>query len=175
MPEPKTLDKTAKQLWTEMAIIWGVQYRTIPEDKSEAMEKHILAALQQARDLGRAERDKEWQAKMDTEGRAVVLAKLKEVVAEERKALREIVETRRKEDDKKRPLSVLRTTDQAVCDDILAALDARSAPAEPSSDPVGGVCNRCGAATGSVMPGYRGSCECGGEVVAAPAEPKEEA
>jgi hypothetical protein len=57
-------------------------------------------------------------------------AALDEAVTEERKALREIVEARRREDDKKRPLSVLRTTDQAVCDDILAALDTREQPTQ---------------------------------------------
>jgi hypothetical protein len=113
-PEPKPLDEIAEWLRKELRrgdyVLEGVH----------TFDIHIPIALTEAYDLGRAERDKEWQAKMDTEGRAVVLAKLKEVVADERKALREIVR-------------------QHGCTDhrhnILAAFDAReSAPAEPKEE-----------------------------------------
>jgi hypothetical protein len=121
-PEPKTLDEACKRT--------GLH---------ERVNCQVCAALTEARDLGRAERDKELAEEFERMSKGRVLDENLLFKA-----------------------------------DVLEVLRARkSAPAEPSSDPVGGICNRCGAVTGSVTPDYRGPCECGGEVVAAPAEPKE--
>jgi hypothetical protein len=160
-PEPK-LDEIAERAWDGESV--GA----------------IRSALTEAYDLGRAERDKEWREAADhsfdgirpnaeliemyTSERDLPTAiiheiwkrdpRTQEAVADERKALREVVRVG------------LGTAATGWGARLLDALDAReSAPAGPSSDPVGGICTRCGAATGSVMPDYRGPCEC--EVVAA--------
>jgi hypothetical protein len=53
MTEPKTLDEIAK--W-HCSRVPGLPYRWFP-----LITSAIRAALDEARDLGRAERDKEWQ------------------------------------------------------------------------------------------------------------------
>jgi hypothetical protein len=53
MPEPKTLDEIAREWFSTHD---GMCIRTV---KGQTYEQHLRAALQQAYDLGRAERDKE--------------------------------------------------------------------------------------------------------------------
>jgi hypothetical protein len=72
MPEPKTLDEEADRLQAYL-------------DLSDSQKSEILAALQQAYEQGRAERDKEWSSKPHLAG---ILRHIEaEAVAEERKAL----------------------------------------------------------------------------------------
>ena len=107
MSEPKTLDDCAWACGIELGVVVG---NVMTPDNEEAIGI-IRAALREAV----AERDKEWRAKIDTEGRTAVNATLKEAVAEERKALREMVLGCRNDF----PLGGM------MCDKMLTALDAR--------------------------------------------------
>jgi hypothetical protein len=143
MSKPKTLDeKTLDEIAPQERPFYSAAnatWRKIHEEATAVYQdvEIIRAALQQARDLGRAERDKEWQRAVlpfdtgtftrEPEQAGLALQAnfrvgVREALADERKALREIVEGIRDANVFGRA---------SVKQEILAALAAReSAPAE---------------------------------------------
>ena len=116
MGEPSDEQRAADDYERVAADRWLREWVRIDDPLRQRMWASLAALLAKTAEEVLAERDREWidsdERYLDRKVRADVLAEVRRVVEEVRKSY-----------DKNRPLSVLRTTDQAVCDKILHGLE----------------------------------------------------